>query len=1006
MNDDFQDVKYSDDILKNEIEESEVKEARKLAVELLKDAEFDLDKALDTYDPTFPNYKPSLHAVEFFNYMRLVQGNDFEFSTPIAHYFMVDLLLNEIKDTSVFPYSKEINGTIELNHLRIAFMCSRGIAKSSLVISFFGVYSAIKGELPNGIGKVWFYLVLAASSRGGARVNALAVKAMCEDSVFLNNYFESMRFTESESEFVRKGTGPKKNRSFLIRYQGVGTGVRGIRYGERRICCHEKGTMVTTEYGTYPVEEHPGIKAESQFDDGVEVSLRGLTEVERVNMEHQYYAKICVGNKCVIDPTATSGRYKGKLSRYTETEPKMTRVTELTSRHWVGTYIDTEVVEVEPIPHLIRVDGPTYADRYETQMRVSDYMLKDEWWWMYGLWLGDGSLSTRSMELDANNRGIIVWYIANTQEHTVGKRLLDCAKTLNINTAVNKRNVANGCYSVSINKTVLADWLRTQKGSKNSEKNMSEWVLKIDKSKQKQILLGYIAADGYIEKKHNHVRINSVNLNILKQLQVIGSRLGLPSHIRNTKRAGTEIFPNGKQYNTQHQWEIKFKENLSKVLSIPDMVESTRVKWKQVHISNGFMWRQVKEVRELEEQIEVVPIQCNNSVLESVVGTKYAYNTLFGVSHNCIILDDIILNEAAAYSKTITDNLTSMIHSDAVAALKGGGKGRIINCFTPFHYSDVNTSTVINGSYTQCVVPIARNFNAEDSKQELDNIESTWEAMHPAKSIKDMVVSARKEKKVGNFLQERMLRLTSGSERLVPDDCFQWYNATDLLFNIHAYSVYITTDYTTTSGEKSDFSGKAVWALSNNEDWFLLDLSLKKMTMEEQYIGTLNSAAKLKRRGKHVEIGVEVDGNQASHVYALEQEMMKRSDWYSFARQKGKETSTRKGILSKATGVNKHERFRIASQHFLQKKIWLPEHLKETPDMIEFLAQIKGATHEAFTRSDDGPDLISQLDIIAKVYPTEAEEVDKSIPTGWMGNDGDIWWEPESSDNYGESTIF
>ena len=130
-------------------------------------------------------------------------------------------------------------------------MCSRGVAKSSVVISFFGVYSAIKGTLPNGIGKVWFYLVLAASSRGGARVNALAVRAMCEESEFLLDYFEEMRFTETESEFVRRGEGPRKNRSFLIRYQGVGTGVRGIRYGQRRICTIINDDIILNEAAAY-----------------------------------------------------------------------------------------------------------------------------------------------------------------------------------------------------------------------------------------------------------------------------------------------------------------------------------------------------------------------------------------------------------------------------------------------------------------------------------------------------------------------------------------------------------------------------------------------------------------------------------------------------------------------------------------------------------------------------------------------------------------------------------
>jgi len=226
FDDEYSEFSYGDEVLADEVSDADRDYVKGVLKEVMENKEFELDLALDTYDPTFPNYTPSKEAFEFFNIMRLVEGGDFEFDTPIAHYFMVDLLLGYITDPYVFPYSREVCAKIEINPLLIAFMCSRGIAKSSVVISFFGVYSAIKGELSNDIGKVWFYLVLAASSRGGARVNALAVRAMCEDSEFLKGYFESMRFTETESEFVRKdptGKIPKKNRSFLIRYQGVGT---------------------------------------------------------------------------------------------------------------------------------------------------------------------------------------------------------------------------------------------------------------------------------------------------------------------------------------------------------------------------------------------------------------------------------------------------------------------------------------------------------------------------------------------------------------------------------------------------------------------------------------------------------------------------------------------------------------------------------------------------------------------------------------------------------------
>jgi len=991
---------YDKSIIENIVDSGAKEEVNKSIITAIEEAKFDIDKALDSYDPTFPRYKPSANAIDFFNIMRLVQGGDFEFNTPIAHYFMVDLLLNEITDTSVFPFSEEVCKTINLNTLRLAFMESRGMSKSTVIISFFGVYSAIKGVLPNGIGKVWFYLVIAASSRGGARVNALAVKAMCEDSVFIKDYFESVRYTESETEFVRKGNGPKKNRSFLIRYQGVGTGIRGSRYGERRICCHVKGTIVTTEYGTYPVEKHPGVMAEPMLDTVYEVALRGITDTEVVNKEHKYWAKLCVGNKCVLKEDYNEGRYKGKVSRYTELPAKFVTVADLTDRHWIGSRIDTTVNKIQPIEHMVRVDGPSMQERYARQMVMADYMLDEDFWWVYGLWLGDGSLNTKSTAKRANNKGIVVWYIANTQESTIGTKLLKILTKLGMNPKVSKRNEANGCYLIQVNKTSLADWLRTQKGAKNSEKNMPKWVLTIGLSYQKQILLGYIAADGYIDYKQDQVRINSVNLNVLKQLQTISSRLNLPTYIRNTKQAGTNKFPNGYVCNTQHQWELRLRQNVGKVLGIQGLNESTKIKFKQVHISDGVLWRQVKSIKKMDEQMEIVPIQCNNKKLEKITGDIHTYETLFGINHNCIIFDDVILNEAAAYSKTITENIESAIHSDSVSALKGGGKGRIINCFTPFHYMDVNTQLVTSGAYTPCVVPIAKSFDVNSSKIKANDILSSWEAMHPVISILQMVRDAKRVGKLGSFLQERMLRLTSGADRLIPDSCFQWYDRNVVENHIDRYNVYITTDYTTTSGENSDFSGIATWAVSSNDDWFLLNLTLRKRSMQQQYEDTLNEAAYWTRKGKYVEIGIEIDGNQNAHIYGLEKMMMQRGSWFSFARDINDEKGTRKGILSRGSGVKKHERFRIASQILLQKKMWFPKHLKDDEDMKEFISQIQGATHKNFTRADDGPDLISMIKNIKYVLASEDSssvefsntepEVDRYFSNDFDDDDDDI----------------
>lgn len=351
------------------------------------------------------------------------------------------------------------------------------------------------------------------------------------------------------------------------------------------------------------------------------------------------------------------------------------------------------------------------------------------------------------------------------------------------------------------------------------------------------------------------------------------------------------------------------------------------------------------------------------SAYSPIRGIKDAY----GHRLCAALLDDVIPTSSAAYSTVIMDTLETALYADIANALKASG-GVIINVFTPFWIGDPCTKSIINKAFTPLLLPLAEKLDDESITKK--DIVSSWPQMHSVDSIYKMWSTAKKAEMMKLFQQERQLQLVSGQDRLIPDSCIQFCDMKPIVKNIASYNIYITTDYTTTSGEKSDYSGIATWAVSNNEDVFLLNLSLRKRGMATQYEETLDEAAIWKRKQKHVEIGVEVDGNQAAHVYALENKMRERGDYYTFLKQKG-DKSDRKGILSKATGVKKHERFRIASHILLQKKMWFPEHLKNTPDMIEFIKQIKGATHTSFTRSDDGPDLITMLLVSAEVrYPT------------------------------------
>ena len=537
-------------------------------VEAVSDKQFDLDEALDSIDLSFNGYIPSKDALEFFAIMRLVAGEDFEFESPLTHYWLVDLLFGNI-DRQYFPYSQELRDKITINKRRIAIVMSRGLGKSTVVTAFYPVYCAIKGITPDGeVTK--FHLMVAASQQGGGRVMAKAVQSLCEDSVFCNSFFESMRFTETESEFIRKGKGAPKNRVFLARYIGFGGGIRGIRSN-------------------------------------------------------------------------------------------------------IG------------------------ADR--------------------------------------------------------------------------------------------------------------------------------------------------------------------PDHI---------------------------------------------------------------------------------------------------------IFDDVILNSDAAYSDTIMTSLRTIINADAINALKGGGKGKIFSVATPFHLLDPIVEMLTTGAYTPVVIPICERIEATTTKAQFIG---SWPTMHPYEAVMAQYVQAKAANALKEFNQERMLRISSEEDRMIQDSMIEWYSRKVLLKDIGAYNIYITTDFTTTSEAKSDFSAMSVWAVNSNKDYYLVDLCVRRQGIGEQYDELFRMVSQWNSMGRTVEVAVEIDGQQKAHLFALKEMMVKKGIFFTFARQKGSKYGS-EGILSRSSGGNKHSRFRMMLPQFQNHKIHFPIELEDTPDMIEALKQLRYTSWSAFGGHDDFPDTVSQLLLMEVVFPT------------------------------------
>ncbi len=177
----------------------------------LTDADFDLVKALKVEDylkktsyVDDPHYVPSEFAMEFVEFIKLVNGVDGEENvTPLVHYYMLD--------------------TLTENGARIVNLCHRGIAKTTLMGEYLFLYLGLYGAIP-GFGKIDLALYVSDSIENGVKNMRKNLEFRWENSEFLQKYIPVTRWTDIRWE-MRNADG----NIFVVKGYGAKTGVRGAK---------------------------------------------------------------------------------------------------------------------------------------------------------------------------------------------------------------------------------------------------------------------------------------------------------------------------------------------------------------------------------------------------------------------------------------------------------------------------------------------------------------------------------------------------------------------------------------------------------------------------------------------------------------------------------------------------------------------------------------------------------------------------------------------------------
>ncbi len=157
------------------------------------------------------NYIPSLFSLKFMNFIKLVNGDIGEDNkTPVMHLAMLDLLAE--------------------NHPKIANLCARGTAKTTLFMEYLVLFIAMFGELP-GFGKVTGMLYISDSMENGVKSARNSIEFRYNNSEFLQAWIPDARFTENYLEFRNK-TGHMLG----VKMFGAKSGIRGTKiFGKRPV---------------------------------------------------------------------------------------------------------------------------------------------------------------------------------------------------------------------------------------------------------------------------------------------------------------------------------------------------------------------------------------------------------------------------------------------------------------------------------------------------------------------------------------------------------------------------------------------------------------------------------------------------------------------------------------------------------------------------------------------------------------------------------------------------
>lgn len=280
-------------------------------------------------------------------------------------------------------------------------------------------------------------------------------------------------------------------------------------------------------------------------------------------------------------------------------------------------------------PNIYRKETNDYLN-----LNFNKKILKDkDFWWLIGLWLGDGWTDKYS-----------IYFSFNSKETThINKAKSIVQRLFNKNTY---ERIRNNCVELSFGNKKLSEFLNDYFGKYAYGKKINESIKYAPHKLKKQLILGYLDSDGCIIEKNNRYSSSfvSINLELLESIQDILFSLNIVSNLsklRNKK----ESFIQEKKVNQKETYQLRLGYfDVLKLRSLFDEIDDLKLSKVNINkynkrpsptsfecfIKDGFIYNKIKKITKSKYTGYVYNFDCKT----------HTFISYYITTHNCDTYDD------------------------------------------------------------------------------------------------------------------------------------------------------------------------------------------------------------------------------------------------------------------------------------------------------------------------------------------------------------------------------